>query len=109
MSRGVDIVYPAELINDDKSYRKQPYLLTAASSNTDSKTIEFLLKNGSSINETGFVAISKKRKNLVSSNAIGAAAMGGKKEVLVYLLSKMSKSATEYEATEDLDRSGPTN
>ena len=81
-------------------------MLTAASSNTDTKTIEFLLLNGSSINETGFVQISNKRKNLVNSNAIGAAAVGGKKATLVYLLSKMSKSATEYEATEELDRSG---
>jgi hypothetical protein len=49
-----------------------------------------LLTQGAGIKETGFICLSKKRKNQVISNIIGAAAYFGSTEVLKNLLSMLN-------------------
>ena len=50
--------------------------------------MNIILKNGGKITEQGYVGLSRKKKNQVISNAIGAAAFNGSIDVLKQLMSK---------------------
>lgn len=60
---------------------------------------------GGQINQTGFITLSQRKKNLVSSNVLGAAAYFGKTKMLNHLLIKLGKTYLEKETTEEQDRS----
>ena len=64
------------------------------------------MQNKASLTETGFIGLTKKKKNLINSNAVGAAAFSGKKKMLEFLLSRMSGKSLEFEASEEQDRLG---
>lgn len=76
MEQGVDVNCPPDSIPKDETYRKTPFLISAAKSG-DVNTFETILNAGRSTNEKGFVCYSRKRKNLVTSNIVGAAAFNG--------------------------------
>lgn len=81
VEKGVDILNPPELVQNDESYRRSPFIIQAAKSGNsdtyDAVKRHVLSKNSSPI-ETGCICISKKKKNVVISNAIGCAAFWGK-------------------------------
>lgn len=103
VEKGADIHNPPEDISGDDSYRRTPHVITACISG-DIPTLEAVLRAGGAINEKGFITFSKKRKNLVSSNVIGAAAYWGKTRMLSHLLTNCASSYLNFEATEELDR-----
>lgn len=106
VDRGADIHNPPEDIAGDDSYRKTPHVITAVISG-DIPTLDAVLRAGGAINEKGFITFSKKRKNLVNSNVVGAAAYWGKTRMLSHLLTKCGNSYLNHEATEELDRKNP--
>lgn len=68
-------------------YRKSPFIIQAASADAGECFMN-LAKRGANIHDTGYIGLSKKRKNQVMSNVIGAAAYNGSVEILKALLVK---------------------
>jgi ankyrin repeat protein len=102
VDRGSDIHNPPDAIKGEDSYRKTSHLITAVVGG-DVPTLEAVMRAGRSINDRGFITFSKKRKNLVTSNIVGAAAYWGKKKMLAHLLENVSASYLNAEAIEDTD------
>ena len=65
--------------------------------------MKMLLKAGCSLNETGHVCFSRKHKNSVASNVIGAAAYCGQTAMLKWLMSRLSDLDINFEAREKRD------
>ena len=103
IERGADVYNSPDIIQGDDSYRKTPHVITACLGG-DIKTLESVLRAGGGIQEKGFICFSKKKKNLVISNVIGAAAHAGKTKLLEHLLQKLSSQAANFEASEEQDR-----
>ena len=57
-----------------------------------------VLDKGGSITDYGFICLSKKKKNHVSSNIIGAAAFAGNRELLIFVLKRVGKNHLEFPA-----------
>ena len=72
--------------NQTSDYRKSPYIIQAACAG-NIIVFKYLIDAGCKYTELGHICLSKKRKNSVLSNVIGAAAYHGKNEMLKYLLS----------------------
>ncbi len=95
LDKGCNILHPPDSISktftEDQSevdaYRKSPFIIQAAVWG-DLKTFKLVEANCLDTNETGHVLLSKKRKNSVISNVIGAAAHAGNASVLKYLLTR---------------------
>ena len=66
-------------------YRRAPYIIQAACYG-DKKIMEMLVAAGCSLNEVGHIALSKRHKNSLAHNVIGAAAYHGNTETLAYCL-----------------------
>ena len=60
--------------------------------------------HGGTATDCGAICLSTKRKNVVISNVIGAAAYAGKHLMLKHLLDKLPKEAREVEAMEHQDK-----
>jgi len=103
--KGVDLMSPPERVHDEPGYRRSPYVLQAAASG-DVPTLELVLDNAGSIADSGFICLSKKRKNHVVSNVVGAAAYAGKRKLLEYVLKRVGKSYLEVPAQETHDKDG---
>ena len=99
IEKGVDIMNPPETVQNDESYRRSPYIIQAAKSGSI-ETFETVKKHGANVIEHGCICLSKKKKNVVISNVIGAAAYCGKTKMLKYLLDKLPNTARELEAME---------
>ena len=70
---------------DTLEYRKSPFIIQAACAG-NIPILKQLLDAGSRIIEAGHICLSKKRKNSVVANVMGAAAYHGKNEMLKYLI-----------------------
>ena len=70
-----------------REYRKSPFVIQAAAHNT-TECLNIIIRNGGKITEHGFVGLSRKKKNQVTSNAIGAAAFNGSVDVLKFLMGR---------------------
>jgi len=89
-------------IEDDKNYRKRPFIISAALAG-DVDTFEVLINGGANAKAKGCVGLSKKKKNQVITNVVGAAAFAGSNELLAFLTTKMGKSDLEFECKEKED------
>lgn len=103
VSKGVDLMSPPERVPDEPSYRRSSYVLQAAAAG-DVPTLELVLQQGGSVADAGFICLSKKRKNHVASNVIGAAAYAGKRKLLEYILKRVKKDYLEVPAQETHDK-----
>jgi hypothetical protein len=108
VSRGARLDHPPDTISkapvDKKSenYRKSPFLIQACCySNPD--VVKYLVSQGCKLTENGCIGLSKKRKNHVTSNVLGAAAYNGNDQVLKYLLSALNVLNVNLPATEKSD------
>ena len=69
-----------------------PYLIIGAISG-DIDIFDLIISNGAlNLNSTGHITLSKKQKNSVISNCIGAAAFYGRKDLLNFILQKKFSS-----------------
>jgi ankyrin repeat protein len=68
-----------------REYRKSPFTLQSVCHNS-LDCLNVILRNGGKITDQGYIGLSRKKKNQVISNAIGAAAFNGSTEVLKQLL-----------------------
>ena len=109
ISKGANVDLPPESVSKlyiDHSkkpeYRKSPFVIQAACQG-DVDCFETLLKNGCRLGETGFIGFSKKRKNLVISNILGAAAFNGSTKIVKYMLKKPASAGLDYLASEKKD------
>jgi hypothetical protein len=62
------------------------------------------MKNGAKLDETGFICLSKKKRNCVTSNFIGCSAYYGHLQILKDLSDKINKSNLEFQAGESPDK-----
>jgi hypothetical protein len=83
-------------------YRKSPFIIQAACQG-DLACFETLLKSGCRLGETGFIGFSRKRKNQVISNILGAAAFNGSTKILKYILKKPASAGLNFLASEKKD------
>ena len=72
------------------TYRQAPYIIQAAC-HGDIDVFQNLLKANANMFDTGHVCLSRKKKNSVESNCIGAAAYYGNNKILKLSLQKMSR------------------
>lgn len=72
---------------NDQKYRHTPFSIEAAKSG-DFKILAKVLQHGGSLSESGAICLSKRRKNVVISNHLGAAAYYGKTSMVDQLLKK---------------------
>ena len=70
-------------------YRKSPFIIQAACAGS-MDCFNTVLKNGGKITEQGYILLSRKKKNQVVSNAIGAAASHASIDILKNLMSRSS-------------------
>lgn len=101
INKGVDIMSPPETCHGDDQYRRTPFVISAAQSG-DWDTLQGVCQSGGSLAEVGFICLSKKRKNHVTSNVLGCAAWGGKNLLLKKVIATLKKTI-EYEAIEQVD------
>ena len=90
---------PPDTLEGEETYRKAPYILMAAQSGNQ-PTFEAILKHGGQLSDSGFICLSKKRKNMVISNVIGAAAFYGKTKLLKQYIPQVAKDYLDMEAIE---------
>lgn len=83
-------------------YRKSPFIIQAACQG-NVEIFESLLNHGCKVTDLGFASFSKKRKNQVITNVIGAAAMNASKNILTLLLKKKTSLSIEHPANERQD------
>jgi hypothetical protein len=88
LSKGANVELPPETVSKlyidhskKSEYRKAPFIIQAACQG-DLACFETLLKKGCRTGETGFIGFSRKRKNQVVSNIVGAAAFNGSSKIL---------------------------
>jgi hypothetical protein len=70
-----------------QNYRKQPFILLAAS-HSSQEIVEFLISNGESPLQPGFIGLSKTRLNAVISTPLGAAVFFSKPDIVQGLLTR---------------------
>ncbi len=68
-------------------YRKSPFIIQAACQG-NLEIFDLLLREGCKITDQGFAGFSKKRKNQVYTNVLGAAALNGSVKIIEFLLKK---------------------
>jgi SpoU rRNA methylase family enzyme len=62
--------------------------------------MQLLLQNGCKLEDCGFIGFSSKRKNLVISNVIGAAAFHGKSNLLKLLVERVPSETLDLPVME---------
>ena len=92
IQRGADLTNPPQKVPPLQAhpechieYRSSPYIIQAACYG-DKKIMELLIAAGCNLNDVGHIALSKRHKNSLAHNVIGAAAYHGNSEVLTYCL-----------------------
>jgi len=103
ISKGADIMNPPERVHGEDSYRRAPFVLQAVASG-DAATLALVMSHGGSLTDSGFIGLSKKRKNLVISNVIGCAAWHGSSDLLDDLVGRLGKDNIDIEAMEQPDK-----
>lgn len=102
LDKGCDINNVPDVIQADDNYRKTPFLIEAASSGS-MPTVNMVLDAGASPLDCGFITFSKKKRNLVVSNAIGAAAYNGRHQVMESFIRKLDSECLELASIETPD------
>lgn len=103
LQKGVDVSSPPELVTFDESYRRSPFIIQAARSNSI-ETFEEVKNASVEVTERGSICLSRVQGNVVVSNAIGCAAYYGQVKMLKYLLGQLPQQAMELEAQEHKDK-----
>lgn len=85
------------------NYRPAPFIVQAACAG-DKKVMQILIENGCSLHEVGHIALSKRHKNSLAHNVIGAAAYHGHHEVLEYCLKNLPADQIDLKGIETSDR-----
>ena len=65
-----------------------------------------MIQHNCKITDVGFIGFSKKRKNQVISNVVGAAAFNGSSKILKKILKKPTTANVDFLATEKKDFNG---
>ena len=65
--------------------------------------MKYLVVSGCKLTENGYICLSKKRKNHVTSNVLGAASYHGNDQVLKYLMSALNVLNINFTAIEKTD------
>lgn len=109
IEKGARVDHPPDTVSkiafDPKAnevYRKSPFSIQAACAG-DEACFKTILLTGGKISDIGFICLSKKRKNQVISNIIGAASYHGSERILRYVLSQSQKPLINYPAQEKPD------
>ena len=104
LAKGATLMTPPESIPQlCETYRRTPYLFQAIK-RRDAKLVDFVMnKTGRKIDEEGVVCLSRKRRQLVTSNVLGATAYYGLTPVLQAFL-KDKLVTIEHPATESPDK-----
>ncbi|CDW79057.1 ankyrin repeat domain-containing [Stylonychia lemnae] len=111
IEKGAKVDMPPETVgklytdtSKHQEYRKAPFIIQAAAI-ASWDVFNILLKKGCKITEQGYIGLSKKRKNQVISNVIGAAAYNGRAEILKNLVGKHHSGLlfVDHPSTEKLD------
>lgn len=102
IKNGAALALEPDTLSFDKNYRRTPFIITAALAG-DVDTFQALVDHGANVKDRGFITLSRKKKNQVITNVIGAAAYGGNLELLQFLISKMSKTDLEFLSKEKQD------
>lgn len=76
-----------EIADALENYRKQPFILLAAS-HSSQEIVEFLISNGENPLQPGFIGLSKTRLNAVISTPLGAAVFFNKPDIVQGLLTR---------------------
>jgi ankyrin repeat protein len=109
ISKGAKVDLPPDTVSklyidhDRKpEYRKSPFIIQAAAQG-DVECYNTLLNNGCKAEgESGFIGFSRKRKNQIISNVVGAAAFNGSNKILKKILKESTKDIN-YLSTEKKD------
>jgi len=104
VERGADVMAPPERIQGDADYRKASFVLQAVAGGSRGALESVLKHGGGSLSDVGFVTLTKKRRNVLVSNAVGCAAYHGRTKLLEYLLAKLGRNYLEVPAVEEADR-----
>ena len=109
ISKGANVEMPPDTVSklyidhsNKSEYRKSPFIIQAACQG-DLPCFETLLKSGCRLGETGFIGFSRKRKNQVISNIVGAAAFNGSSKILKHMLKKPASAGINHLASEKKD------
>lgn len=117
IQKGCKVDNPPEIVSklyidhkDKSEYRKSPFIIQAACAG-QLDIFETLVHHGCRITDQGYIALSKKRKNQVITNVVGAAAFHNSTKILQHMLKKKSLSDINHLAFEKLDfnAKGPLN
>jgi len=98
ISKGAKVDLPPDTVSKlyidherKPEYRKSPFIIQAAAQG-DVECYNTLLNNGCKAEgETGFIGFSRKRKNQIISNVVGAAAFNGSNKILKRILKESTK------------------
>ena len=101
LKQGVPLDSPPDAVPEIDDYRKTPYIFQAIKSG-NRQTIEMVLQRRPDLDETGIVCFSRKRKNLVTTNLVGAAAYAGLADVMKKFL-KDKLGGLNHKATESTE------
>jgi hypothetical protein len=83
-------------------YRKSPYIIQACVAG-NIPVFDALVKAGCSIKDVGHICLSKKRKNTVISNVLGAAAYWGRVDLLKHILKQIREGFIDVQCLESTD------
>lgn len=103
LGKGMNIMAPPETVGELPDYRRSPYIIQAVSSG-DQATVDRVMRAGAGLTDSGCVCLSRKRKNIVVSNVIGAAAWNGSTKILKRLLKMMPEGGIDLAAIETADK-----
>ena len=109
IEKGAQVDFPPDKVSklyiDQSStseYRSSPFIIQAACLG-DIECFEVLVKHGCKITDHGFIGLSKKRRNQVISNIVGAAAYNNSTKILQAMLKKKSLADINHLAKEQQD------
>lgn len=101
IEKGADVLLPPDSLAEDPEYRNTPLSISAAGAGKFSM-LKKVLEHGGSLSDSGAICLSKKRKNVVISNHLGAAAWKGKTDMVKQLL-QLSNKTVDLMALEQVD------
>jgi len=109
IAKGCSVDNPPETVSKlyidhsrNSEYRKSPFIIQAACQG-DLACFETIVQNGGKLPDQGYIGLSKKRKNQIISNTVGAAAFSGSTKVLQFLMKKKAQVAINHLASERQD------
>ena len=109
IERGAQLDIPPDTVSKlyidhgkNSEYRKAPFIIQAAC-HGDWECFDYLHLKGQKLTDQGYIGLSKKRKNQVISNIVGAAAFNGSTKILKFMMNKKSLAGIDHLASERQD------